>query len=228
MQPKFLVCGCARSGTGYIATLLSALGCRCGHEAVFNPENITAGDELIWPDELPGESSWLAASFIPSLPVELPVLHQVREPIAFIRSMVGIRFFEVPSAYRVFAELICPELTGGTPVERSMLYWITWNRFVAQEGPRGERPYMRYRLEEVDEDLVARMLDFVGFDCDSEKVSATVQVHPRDYKTRDIKDEDDSIRLDTLPRGELLEHLLELADELGYTISPGKPTLIAA
>ena len=117
---RFLVTGCARSGTGYIATLLTALGVPCGHERVFNPLTLGKGDELLWPDASPGESSWLAAPFIPNLPEEVLILHQVRETVAMIRSKVRTRFFEVPTWYKSFAERVCPELLNGSPTERAM------------------------------------------------------------------------------------------------------------
>ena len=61
---RFLVTGCGRSGTGYISTTLTSLGCPCGHEVIFRPESLHAVTELHWPPVLPGESSWLGAPFI--------------------------------------------------------------------------------------------------------------------------------------------------------------------
>lgn len=97
-ERPFVVTGCARSGTGYTAALLTRLGLPCTHEAVFNPYTVT-------PPEIPdnqGEASWLAVPFLRELPEGTTVLHQVREPIAVISSLVSIHFFDLegPQASR--------------------------------------------------------------------------------------------------------------------------------
>lgn len=84
----FVVTGCARSGTTYLAVLLSGLGLRVGHEVLFGPR--TRGFEG-WQGQH-GDSSWLAAPFLGELGDAL-VLHQVRHPLKVVRSLVGVRFF---------------------------------------------------------------------------------------------------------------------------------------
>ena len=86
---RFVVTGCARSGTGYISQLLTELGARTEHERVFDP--FTTRFER-W-GRSPGESSWLAVPFLDELPDDVVVLHQVRHPADVIRSLLGIEFF---------------------------------------------------------------------------------------------------------------------------------------
>jgi hypothetical protein len=88
-RPHFLITGCARSGTGYTASLFSELGVPCGHEAVFTP--YSTGFEG-W-GTAQGESSWLAVPFVEQLPAGTVVLHQVRHPAAVIGSLLAIGFF---------------------------------------------------------------------------------------------------------------------------------------
>jgi hypothetical protein len=86
---NFVVTGCGRSGTNYTASLLSELGVRCGHEAVFTPFTTAFAGFGDWQ----GDSSWLAVPFLGALPAGTVVLHQVRDPEAVVSSFVGIRFF---------------------------------------------------------------------------------------------------------------------------------------
>lgn len=86
----FVVTGCARSGTGYTAALLTHLGAATQHESVFSP--YTTAFEGWGPQ--PGESSWLAAPFIDQLPADSVVLHQVRDPGDVVQSLLGLHFFD--------------------------------------------------------------------------------------------------------------------------------------
>jgi hypothetical protein len=86
---NFVVTGCARSGTGYTATLLSTLGVPCTHEALFSPYT----QHFDGFPEPGGDSSWLAVPFLGELPPGTVVLHQVRRPDAVVSSLLGIRFF---------------------------------------------------------------------------------------------------------------------------------------
>ena len=85
----FVVTGCARSGTGYTARLLTDLGVPCDHEALFTPYT----ERFDGFSGTRGDSSWLAVPFIDQLPAGTVVLHQVRHPKAVVSSLLGIRFF---------------------------------------------------------------------------------------------------------------------------------------
>lgn len=87
---RFVITGCARSGTGYTARLFTQLGVETEHETVFSPYAETFAG---W-GAAPGESSWLAAPFIDRLPAGTVVLHQVRHPVDVIRSLLGVHFFD--------------------------------------------------------------------------------------------------------------------------------------
>jgi hypothetical protein len=97
--PCFVVTGCARSGTTYLAELFTALGLPCGHEAVFAP----ATSHFAGFGSRRGDSSWLAVPFLDELPPNTVVIHVVREPSAVIRSLVATKFFT--SGSRLGADL---------------------------------------------------------------------------------------------------------------------------
>lgn len=223
--PHFLVTGCARSGTGYIATVLTSLGVPCGHERVFCPSHLDGRDELVWPDELPGESSWLAAPYLANLPDDLPVLHQVREPVAFLRSKVRTRFFEVPSWYKSFAERVRPPLLEGSPLERGMRYWLEWNRMVEAAAEEPARRTLRYRLEDVGEPLLEEILETVGVTIDPERVAAALARLPRDYNTRGDRALDAGLGWGDLPAGDLRDEVRDMATRYGYGEPTGEGTL---
>jgi hypothetical protein len=85
----FVVTGCARSGTAYLAAVFSRLGLSCGHEVVFGPRT-RRFDGF---DGQHGDSSWLAAPFLAQLPDDTLILHRVRHPLKVVRSLLGVRFF---------------------------------------------------------------------------------------------------------------------------------------
>jgi hypothetical protein len=86
----FVVTGCARSGTAYMAVTLTRLGLQCGHEVVFGPRTRAFtgfhGQH--------GDSSWLAAPFLEQLPPDTLVLHRIRHPLRVVRSLLGVKFFQ--------------------------------------------------------------------------------------------------------------------------------------
>ena len=156
---RFVVTGCPRSGTGYTAQLFRALGISCGHEAVFGRRQGLGREPIDW-SKFVGDSSWLA---VPCLPLDgVIVLHQVRDPLEFVRSLVGIRFLEDPDPppprreqFVEFVEVVrrhAPEVfEPETQVERAALLWETWNRRAETHAT------ITYRLEDLDEELLVRL-----------------------------------------------------------------------
>ncbi len=222
----FLVTGCARSGTGYIATVLSALDVPCGHERVFCPTRLEGKQEILWPDDWIGESSWLGAPFAAALPEDVPIFHQVREPVSFVRSKLRTRFFETPSWYKSFAEQVRPQLLEGTPVERCMRYWLEWNGMIADLGEEAgsERAFQRYRLESIDAEQILAMLEVIGIERTREQVDEALERLPRDYNTRGNR-KGDQLGWSDLPAGKLRDEVRAMASAYGYGAETAAGTL---
>ncbi len=247
MPTRFIITGCGRSGTGYMATLLERLGCPCGHEALFNPARLGWIDSSVvaqvsykvnrplggrafltpeefwehrgdlWPDRVPGESSWLAVPYLACLPEGTIVLHQVRDPISVVRSLVRIKLFQRPrSPYTVFAEEFCEALRHGSPLERSIHYWLEWNRMAEQARLLPGIRYFRYRLEDIDESLVEEILLAIGFQHSQEGVKQALASHPSDYNARGSRGKDGKISWQSLPGGYARRRLEEQAQVYGY------------
>jgi len=212
---SYVVASTPRSGTGYIAQTLSRLGLRCGHEGCFRPDG-----QSYWQREgAMGDASWLAVPFIDRLPPGTVVLHQTRDPVKAINSInSGARYFrEWPQTredylgsdpYRRF---IIDHTSGWTwpdgEAGRGAHFWHNWHRWI--EGAarrRGDLRYFRYRLEDLDAELLGRIR---GLILDEEGVPEEVPDVPGDYNHRDAVR--DSISREALPDG-----AAELAGRYGY------------
>lgn len=153
---KLLVTGCGRSGTQYTAAVLEALGIRTTHERVYTPDLIP-GDETSlktiaerW-QNTDAECSWLAAPFIPYLPEDVIVLHQVRHPLKVIRCWASHRLLSKPAETSLYARRVMPELEGRGDVEGAATYWYSWNLMIEANLSLSGRcsNTLRYRVENV-------------------------------------------------------------------------------
>lgn len=215
-MPPFLVTGCGRSGTGYAAALFTALGIPCGHEALFSVGALGSDAPPAWPAEVEGESSWLAAPFFLALPPGTVVLHQVREPLAVIRSFARTRFFEGRHVWKRFAERHAPELARGTPLERCVAYWLCWNQLAASAATHAHLVYRRHRLEDLGVERVAQLCEALGRPRSRERIAAAMARVPRDTNTSGVKDGDSATTWASLPRSGAWSELEQLAARWGY------------
>lgn len=199
--PSFAIVGTGRSGSGFISRLLRAAGVNCGHEEWWGP-----GAES-GPGGLDGDSSWLAVPRLGDFPG--PVLHQVRHPLDVVRSLVGIRMFSNPehTAFRWFMYAHVRGLTGDDVLD-SMRWYVDWNRRCEQHAA------WRYRVEDVDTDLVVRITEAVGFPITHEVAAAALDEVPTTFNHRRRAE----LSWDDLPAGELRDQLAEIADAYGYDL----------
>lgn len=246
---RFIVTGCGRSGTGYTASLLTRLGVACGHEQVFHPWTLNPGywpdpstigrdddqtdseDEgvreskgeraaAIWAD-LVGDASNMASPYLPRLPRGLVVVHQIREPIAVIRSLLRINFFTSPNcAYRGTMHRDAPHIFQGDPLERAMRYWLEWNRLTEDAASCPHLRPLCWRLEDIDADLVEAFLHTIDHHADRADIERALADNPRQYNTRGNRSAD-RLTWDDLPSGRLKDQLAEYAASWGYQgVSP--------
>jgi hypothetical protein len=222
MKPqRVLVTGCARSGTGYAAALLSRLGLPCGHERLFAPDTVRDrrggwGALPRWPPSVPAESSWLAAPFIERLAPGTLVVHLVRHPLAVVRSNLRIGFFHEPTDYLDFARAHLPGPERGSPLAQAARYWVGWNALIERAIDQRGLAYMRLRLEDVDERSVRELLVRAGHAVPVEEVRSALSEVPRDTNTRGRRRDDSGVRLEQLPTGPLREALAAAARRYGY------------
>ena len=128
---RFVITGTGRCGTAWMSRALTVLGIRCEHEGVFNPRTLADGT---WRARLDRRSgcSWLALPVLAELPADVAVFALVREPLAVIRSLMGIRFFSSGGEYAAIARSVA-ELPDDE-LEACAWFWIRANEIAAHHA----------------------------------------------------------------------------------------------
>jgi len=139
---RLLIVGCPHSGTRFIAQMLTRAGLPCGHEQVFALDGVKPATRI-------AESSWVATHYLGlnAIPSETVVVHQTRDPIAWLNSWV--RTTTADAAWR-FLEIMYPGIgaeRARDPVRTAMRLWVRMNR-------RCESSSLRtFRIEAVDHEF---------------------------------------------------------------------------
>lgn len=184
----FIITGCGRSGTNYLATRLMESGIKCGHESVFQVNGPTLNDGCYC-----GDSSWFAAPFLGDVYLEAPVLHVVRSPRLVVESFhkIGLcakyRWRHVTKGSGFFRFLLNNKMSLSKVLDRLNYvnahrrllekytsvwdddlefyrlceYWFQWNLLIEEQSILSDRPYMRIKLEDVDDNWLS-IVEFLG------------------------------------------------------------------
>jgi hypothetical protein len=169
MAERFVVTGSGRCGTSWISHALTRAGIPCGHERVFGADG--AGP---WPDDLTGDSSWMAATWLDR--VDVPVALLVRHPLSVVKSWVEIGFFTWDHANPTHRPLreVFPQVYGWrSPEDRALAMWTLLNRRALG------RAEMVVRLEEMGPALMARLIGWTGADDPAGRAALALEVPPR-------------------------------------------------
>jgi len=176
---RFVVTGCPRSGTQYAATVFSALGIHCEHEKVFGVAQALGEQPVDW-DGADADSSFLAVPFLPL--DDVVVLHQVRHPLEFTRSIVGMALLSDQRRNKPFPTAIArhaPEVYGPErPADRAAVMWRIWNTRAEAHAD------ITYQVEALDVALLLRLADLVELDVSEEQASHALDSVPRTVNTR--------------------------------------------
>jgi hypothetical protein len=219
-----------------MAEALGRLGHACAHEALFTPETATVpafGDAQ-------GDVSWLAAPFVSELANGTVVLHQVREPLATVRSMVGVRMFQTkPHAlmqvryrlqhYRIrfarpitnarfvrFAAEHCPGVFDlPDEASRAASYWVRWNQMIERSASRSGLAYRRFRVEALDDELLHQLDGLLGGTATLADVAAVRRdLGTNTHRARQV----DELSLDAIGDPDTRAALTALGQEYGYAV----------
>jgi hypothetical protein len=180
----YVVVSTPRSATQYTARLLTALGLACGHEAYFTPKSqsfFDGGRSLF------GDSSWLAAPFLMSLPKETVIFHQLRDPVNTINSLIYTKHLSVAelkdSPYVSFlhshAGLSNPSLSEE---ELACEFWYTWHRLI-EKGCEGRR-HLQYKIEDMSSELLRELVSFIPAQVAPNNIIHALARVPEDCNTR--------------------------------------------
>jgi hypothetical protein len=230
---RYLVTGTGRSGTVYLANLLTSASIPCGHEAIFTPGGLpeararlegrtpinvsdislaSCGDWLPSTAELAAESSYMAAPFLDDpLLAGTCIIHVVRHPLQVISSfVVGLGYFYEPYPTDFWQEFIyayLPELRQDWhPLERAALYYVRWNRVIEERSHGKKRFFVRI------EDGIPRLLRRLCLQPNQALLAARTINSRMDGKPR--------CSYDDLPAGVPRDELFKIADQYGYTLAP--------
>jgi hypothetical protein len=187
-QIRYIVAALPRSGTKYIAKVLTELGQECGHEKSFSCSMGGTGvvDVPSAPDVW-GDASWLSVPLIHQLPPGTVVFHQVRDPLKVLNSNLppgGDSYFRTwdenaglkedplynkPIPYKrfiwehtrdwVWPGGVAEEAESSEEIERLIHFWVNWNLWIEFATlKRSDLVYVRYKLE----DMSANLLHNIG------------------------------------------------------------------
>ncbi len=232
---QYIVTGTGRSGTVYLANLLTKCGLPCGHESIFTPWGLdealarldgraaiqvsaisvaSCGDWFGDASKIVADSSYMAAPFLDH-PVlrDTRIIHVVRHPMDVINSFVmGLNYFQewLPAdVWHQFIYTHVPELRlDYHPLDRATLYYIRWNRMI--EARAAGKPYFFCQVETVTQTL----FDYLGRRCEDEKLLSARKINSR----MDGKPE---YLFEDIPSAALRRELRELAERYGYPLPGG-------
>lgn len=205
MPERFVVTGSGRCGTQYLAAVLSAAGVPCGHEQVYQDDQVRSWEN--WQ----ADSSWMAAAMLDR--VDVPVVLLVRHPLAVVRSWVTTWLTDDPATpYSYALRRTAPEVYDWhDPADRALAMWLALNRATLT------RAEVVLRLEELDADRLRRLIGWAGWPSDLAPVRyalKTVRGPVDQYQDKRTGLVYEPSWEDHAP--ELARPALELARSLGY------------
>jgi hypothetical protein len=163
----------------YTASLFAALGARLGHEQVFGFPAALGMQDVSW-NGWEADVSWLAVPFLPL--ADTVVIHQLRDPLEFVRSVVGFRFLSDERAELDAPQVVrrnAPEVyEPATEVERGATLWRIWNERAAPHAD------FRYRLEDLDVELLLSLCRLVELDVGEEEAARVLDTTAKDINRR--------------------------------------------
>lgn len=230
-----IITGCGRSGTGFIAEVMNRLGLPCGHERAVRPDGFKGWGDLV------GDVSWFAPPYLHQMPADTVILHQVRHPRRVIESWYRLGLFgdrpwrtvyanprrtasyvlhprKLPVRYADYHEhrRVVRENSNVFQEDDELLrcfrYWLEWNLLAEERALETRLPYLRYRVEEINEEFVRTVLHMIGAHEVSEEALHVAMGTPSDTNRKS----EYRSRRRTWPSFASTPGLLELSHRYGY------------
>jgi len=165
------------SGTMFTAKALQTAGISCGHEAIYTLHGCVVESSNV------AEVAWEAVLALATVPSDIVVAHQTRDPIAWINSWLcageGPAWGLLEKAFPGF----CAKWDRA-PIQAAMWLWVEMNRRCAR------RTDSRYRVEDLREvrgaTILKTLCEAAKIDVDLERIRAALAAtnartnhHPR-------------------------------------------------
>lgn len=216
---RILVTGCGRSGTQYTHRLLSLLGLRSSHEKVYNHDLDVFSPPLERINErwnmLDAECSWLAVPFCRTLPEDVVIWHQIRDPLKVIRCWTHAKILSSHNAATWFVHQVFPECAMGSDLQRSVQYVLRWTRMLADYG-RLRKNYYRFQIETATPDHLQALLAIAGYTISSERILKAILEMPENVGACGHQDNDPPPTWNDVRREEGGEELYSMWKGWGY------------
>jgi len=226
---KYLIVGCGRSGTGFLASVISASGKNeCGHEKIFNVYGINKNVSNEY------ESSWYSVPYLNFLSPNVKIVHIVRHPKKVIESFHRIGMFsssikqhltngyveehflalekspelimsrlKYVIAHRKMFNKYCNILQLENELLRLQEYWFVWNKRVEQFVHHNKNDYIRVNIEILEKQR-DKLEQFIGINLNLEEPIE--------------KNEKKHIKRSSIGAFELLPKIRELSKFYGYKV----------
>jgi hypothetical protein len=97
------------------------------------------------------------------------------------------------------------------PIDFYQRYWVLWNEMIEDS----KRPILRYKVEEIDEDLILRMTERI-WGVDPNVPMEDIGMVPRDYNTRRVSRASDAL----ITWDNLSPEVRQLGQKYGYDPEP--------
>ncbi len=196
-EPAFAIAGSGRSGSGYIARVLTSCGVRCGHEEWFNPVNVRVKGLVC-------DSSWCVVDELERYSGTL--LLQVRHPLKVISS-----FSRVWSREDEYWAMKDRTMDGAPPDQlgAAMKCWLVTNQKAL------DRCEEWWRLEDIDIFQVQHLCEMMGVEVSRELAGQVLKSTSRRVNEHS---RGPTLAFDQLPNNEWKAGIAELAPGLGYEL----------
>lgn len=206
---RFVVVGTGRCGTTFTATALQRAGIAVDHEAVFTE----AGPQPV--AHLEGDASWMAAPYLDRF--QGAVLHQVREPLAVIDSLLDLGLFASPftdEIHRPWRRFLERHFSlGGDPLVDAMRFYVQWNERCEAHAS------LRLRIED-QSPLIARFAEGLypgkGALVEDHLARVSRKINSREERRVD-RTRSVGLSVRDLPHGVDRDALLAMAERYGYS-----------
>jgi hypothetical protein len=178
-----------------MAEVLAAAGLKTGHEAWFNPNGVrTSGLDV--------DVAWESTLFLNDF--DGIVWHQVREPLRTITSLAYTADWHGP--YWRIRKRGLTEFTDN-PILNAVISYVDMNLKAEQHATK------RWRVEDVDAELVKELMRELGYQPDTERVEQAL----KETSTR-TNSHWTSLTLDwsDLPRHPVVGELRDMTERYGY------------
>jgi hypothetical protein len=195
--PRFIIVSTGRAGSKYVANLLSELGVACGHERVYTP----LGPRYKF--LVRGDSSWLAVPYLAEY--QGIVLHQVRNPLSVIASLLSIGFFSRDiNRFTDFSRRYFTP-TGDELVD-CMNWYTEWNSRCEKYAT------IRYKIEDIQNELPKIFLA-LGKPVPDAFIEAVNKL-PTNINSLEARPK--TMKWESLPDGKSKQKLSDMAIRYGY------------